>query len=273
MVRFAINHWRGMLSIRSSLIGILIGLGLAIHVLFLLLPETLSITLILVIITIAVLILIWQITGALRFCERNLTGGADVLLYWSCYGISFAITVLLVVDAITLISTTAEIKEPPPAHIPILEVQGQTILIDGLIDFHTNTALLSLLNDPDTKYSTVRLNSDGGRIFAARAIANTIISQGMNTEITGRCASACALIFIAGHHRHLIEGGQLGFHQYQHKSYVKYLNAADEQEKDSAYFRSRGVTDAFIETMFQAKYQDIWFPSRAELLAAGILTD
>lgn len=273
MVRFAINHWRGNLTTRSSLVGVLIGLGLVIHTLYISLPKTLPSILISFIIAVTIIILVWQITGSLRFCERNLRGGADVIFYWGGYGMSFAITLLITVDAITLASTTAVVRKAPPAHIPQLEIQGQTILIDGPIDFHTNTALLALLHDPDAAYTTVRLNSDGGRIFAARAISNAITLQGMNTEIFGRCASACALIFMAGNQRKLHHDAQLGFHQYQHNSYVNVLNAAQEQEKDRAYFRSRGVTDEFIAEMFQAGHQDIWFPSRAELLAAKILTD
>lgn len=273
MHHFAINHWRGLLPTRLSLIGVLIGIGIALHFLFGMLPASLPFTAVAVIVAMAGLILIWQIIGTLRSCERNLKGGGDMILYWGCYAASVAAALVMALNVTSLISATTGANPLPEQHKLQLEVRGDTILIDGFVGFRTHTALLELLEMPKNPYTTLRLNSDGGRVIAARAIGNAVILHDINTEVTGRCASACTLIFLAGKRRHLLEGGQLGFHQYLQTSSVQVLDTADEQEKDRAYFRTRGVSETFIASMFQAKHQDIWFPDRATLAAAGIVTD
>lgn len=273
MFLFIINHWRGLLPPRLSLIGVLVGGGVALHFLFAVLPATLPLVLMAVIILPTGLTLIWQITGTLRSCERNLKGGGDMILYWGCYGASGVVAVVMALNVTSLISTATGANLPPEPHRVELEVQGDTILIEGFIGFRTHTALLALLEVPDNPYTTLRLNSDGGRIFAARVIASTLILHDLNTEVTGRCASACTLIFLAGRQRHLLEDAQLGFHQYLQTSSIRLLDTAQEQQKDRAYFKTRGVSDAFIASMFQAEHQEIWFPDRATLVSAGILTD
>ncbi len=273
MVLFALNHWRGRHPPLLSLTGVLIGLGVVIHVLFGVLPHPLASPLIVLIIIVAIALLIWQITGTLRSVERNLKTGGDMILYWGCYGASLGAALVMAVDLTSLISTTSGANPLPPQQSYALEVQGDTILIEGFIGFRTNTALRALLEGPDVAYTKLRLNSDGGRIFAARAIANALISHDINTEVTGRCASACTLVFLAGKRRHLLDGGQIGFHQYLQTSGVQFLDTVEEQEKDRAYFKSRGVSDGFIAAMFQATHQDIWFPDREELRAAGIITN
>lgn len=60
----------------------------------------------------------------------------------------------------------------------------------------------------------VLLNSEGGMIGPAMDIGRTIKLRGYGTAIykTGSCASACALIWVAGSKRVVFEGGQVGFH-------------------------------------------------------------
>lgn len=273
MHHFVLNHWRGLLSTRLSLIGVLIGLGTVLNLLFATLPTTLPLPAVAVIITLTTPVVIWQVIGTLRSCERNLMGGGDMVLYLGCYMGSLAVALVMILNVTSLISSTTgatPIKVPDRLQ---LQVQGDTILIEGFVGFRTHTALSELLAEPENPYKTLRLNSDGGRVYAARAIANTLISNNMNTEIIGRCASACTLIFLAGKRRHLMGDGQLGFHQYLQTSGVQVLNTIEEQQKDRAFFRARGVSETFIATMFQAEHQDIWFPDRATLMAAGILTD
>jgi hypothetical protein len=60
----------------------------------------------------------------------------------------------------------------------------------------------------------VLLNSGGGSIRPAMDIGRTIKLRGYRTAIhsTGSCASACALIWVAGSKRIIFEGGEVGFH-------------------------------------------------------------
>lgn len=60
----------------------------------------------------------------------------------------------------------------------------------------------------------VLLNSEGGMIGPAMDIGRTIKLRGYSTAIykTDSCASACALIWVAGAKRVVFEGGEVGFH-------------------------------------------------------------
>ena len=62
--------------------------------------------------------------------------------------------------------------------------------------------------------AVVRLNSGGGVIRPAMDIGRTIKLRGYATAIykTDSCASACALIWLAGSKRFKFEGGEVGFH-------------------------------------------------------------
>jgi hypothetical protein len=60
----------------------------------------------------------------------------------------------------------------------------------------------------------VLLSSEGGMIGPAMDIGRTIKLRGYKTAVykSGSCASACALIWLAGSKRVIFEGGQVGFH-------------------------------------------------------------
>lgn len=273
MVQFATQHWRGSLPPLLSLIVVLVGLGGLLHFLLGLAPHPLPLPLTGLIIGLTLAVLVWQVIGTLRSCERAVKIGGDMILYWGCYAASLAVAMVMIVDLTTLVSNTTG-ANPLPEQKPVtLKVDGDAILIEGFIGFRTHTALRSLLEDSKTQYRKVRLNSDGGRIFAARAMANLLILHNIDTEVTGRCASACTLVFLAGTQRKLPQGAKLGFHQYLQTSGIQFLNTSEEQAKDSVYFKSRGVSDAFIADMFQAKHQDIWFPAHRDLLRARVITD
>lgn len=273
MKRFAANHWRGILPVHISLFGGLIGLGVMLHIGLGMLANRLDMFSAGLVIILSAVVLIWQITGTVRSCERHLKSGGDIMLYWGGYGAAIGVALVLAMDATTLVSPPARANPVPPQPQVELRVQGDTILMDGFIGFRSHTALLARLQAPNAAYTTLHLSSRGGRIYAARAIANALISHDINTEVSGLCASACTLIFLAGKQRHLLKGGQLGFHQYLQTSGIQFLDTSEEQQKDRAYFKSRGVSDAFIASMFQAKHQDIWFPSRRDLLRAGVITN
>jgi hypothetical protein len=53
---------------------------------------------------------------------------------------------------------------------------------------------------------------------------------------------------------------------------VQTLNIGEELEKDRSYFATRGVSDDFLDQVFQAGHGDIWFPSHAVLHEAGVTT-
>ncbi len=166
----------------------------------------------------------------------------------------------MIFDATTIISSRTGANPVPAIPTTALIVRGNTILINGEIDFGTYDAIEAILEKPSEPITTVRLDSNGGRIYAARGIARILIWHRLDTEVDKRCISACTLVFLAGNRRKLWEGAQLGFHQYAQASDVPLLDTAEEQEKDRLFLKARGVSDSFLRKMFQAEHNDIWFP-------------
>lgn len=64
------------------------------------------------------------------------------------------------------------------------------------------------------KKAIVDLNSDGGDVKAALAIGAWISINNLATSVAphSTCASACALIWVAGHHRYTSDSASIGFH-------------------------------------------------------------
>ena len=117
------------------------------------------------------------------------------------------------------------------------------------------------------------LDSTGGNICAARAIANTIIGRGLNTHVEQQCYSACTLVFASGKQRSAGTSARFGFHGYAYQSAnpVLYGKIEDHQKKDAAFFSARGINQAFIEQMFTAHPTELWQPSLESLTQASFI--
>ena len=184
-------------------------------------------------------------------------------------------------------------------------VEGDTLVFDMTIEEsgHKFTQQLerydvNLLSDylfehPEIKI--LKLTGPGGFMPAARDMAAKIIEFNLNTVAYGECASACTTIFLAGNKRSLETSAKLGFHrQWVDKEQEElYYNAmketkgwknefdyiawiydvlADNIVKDIEFMESRGVSVDFILKALSKASFDMWEPSRAELTAAGIVT-
>ena len=184
-------------------------------------------------------------------------------------------------------------------------VEGDTLVFDMTIEEsgHKFTQQLerydvNLLSDylfehPEIKI--LKLTGPGGFMPAAREMAAKIIEFNLNTVAYGECASACTTIFLAGNKRSLETSAKLGFHrQWVDKEQEElYYNAmketkgwknefdyiawiydvlADNIVKDIEFMESRGVSVDFILKALSKASFDMWEPSRAELTAAGIVT-
>ena len=165
---------------------------------------------------------------------------------------------------------------------------------DGALDEYDETEVISYLFD-NPQIKTLRVTGPGGYLPTASAIAEYLIRHDINTEAVGECNSACAQIFLGGKTRTLGQGAKLGFHrphlvkerekQFYEENHVKkgwkdrfdygidtYDLAMLHMVKSIEYMLSRGVDIDFILKRYSTSSYDIWYPSKAELLEAGVLT-
>ena len=165
---------------------------------------------------------------------------------------------------------------------------------DGALDEYDETEVISYLFD-NPQIKTLRVTGPGGYLPTASAIAEYLIRHDINTEAVGECNSACAQIFLGGKTRTLGQGAKLGFHRphlvkereekFYEENHVKkgwndrfdygidtYDLAMLHMVKSIEYMLNRGVDIDFILKRYLTSSYDIWYPSKAELLEAGVLT-
>lgn len=165
----------------------------------------------------------------------------------------------------------------------------------GDIAYEDIDALRSILARHDGRLDTLRLTSDGGYIEAAYEMAAIIADYGLKTEVQGECASACAIIFVAGIERRMNKGGRVGLHpsSWGVESMRAYYEdwredsgwkdefafaewVYDEGQRDAnkliTHLLTHGVSADFAVRVVSQGMGTMWYPSRKEMEAAGFLT-
>ena len=163
------------------------------------------------------------------------------------------------------------------------------------INWEDSDILLQILSEnPNIK--TLQLNSLGGLIDPAVYMSDIIIDFELDTHVVGECSSSCAILFIAGEKRTIQRGSWLGFHQgswdkdsikehyeynkaeygwaneFEHSSWI-YKDTQKQIFKDMEYLIERGVEPLFAIKTMKADNEDMWYPRRKELEAAGVIRE
>lgn len=116
----------------------------------------------------------------------------------------------------------------------------------------------------------IELEGGGGEQGEALAMASAIEARNLSTRVTGACFSACTVVFAAGQERLLTANGALGFHAGRsHSVLMEWSKAGSGFE---SYLLSRGINADFIDRVTEVPHEDMWYPTTAELLAAGFVT-
>jgi GYF domain 2 len=116
----------------------------------------------------------------------------------------------------------------------------------------------------------VHLNSIGGRIAEGEQLYKVILDNNLTTFVAAKCLSACTMAFAAGRERVLLHRAVLGFHR---------GSFAGEDFRDSPelagqrrIFTAAGYSPQFIDRALATPSAEMWKPSEAELLSAGVIT-
>ncbi|MEZ5932575.1 MAG: hypothetical protein R3F54_11560 [Alphaproteobacteria bacterium] len=223
------------------------------------------------------IILPWQLVGLWRSSRRHLQEQGDSTT--ATFAQSAVLVALLAAAGIT--ATAAErifmiggepAESPPstPRYALTYLPDDHAILIDGPFDVGLSRDLRAMLAEADDIEAIV-LDSDGGRIFEARGVAKQILDHGLDTYVFGRCRSACTLAFVAGASRKLGTKGTLGFHSYELRAVIGFIDPLEEQEKDKAFFLDRGVSPDFVTRIFETPHDAMWHPDADRLRAADVV--
>jgi hypothetical protein len=287
---FIHKHWLGQYPLSFSFWFIFIFLSLAFHTLGSFCIQQISSihsiqlsALFFYQLTVGLLILPWQVTGLLRSAEHYFKNyGQPVILHSVQATVVIGLMTIMIhfVGQIQSLMFEKNWKDlhfnaaPKEYSIQWHEDEKQ-IILNGMLDFGVTSAVRSfLLTHPNAIGITIE--SKGGQVYEGRGLAALISQHKLNTYSFRYCLSACATAFIGGVERYLGIDGKLGFHQYafdskNQQSFQSFYNIEDEQEKDRTLYRSRNITENFIQQMFKSPNNEIWFPERKTLRQAGVI--
>lgn len=265
-LRYPLAHWRGDIPLLPTILGSLLGLRLVLLWAIPMLPFWSP-----AVMAADMGVFVWQATGTLRAIARQMRTRPSAVAEVSGFA---AVAVAFLVSLPPHLDRIAGMHAVPPPQRPpefSLVIDGATIRLSGPISFSMSAAFAEAL-EQGPGLATLELDSPGGRVIAARSMARLVRERGLDTLVNGDCASACTLVFVAGAQRRIGPGARLGFHGYQHRTYVQLVDVAAEEEKDRAAFLDRGVDPGFVARIFRAGPDEMWFPDHAVLLSAGLAT-
>lgn len=229
------------------------------------------------------IIFAWQIVGVLRTCDRHLAALKSIVWVWAT---QFGIAASIILTLITVYSgfqslflyRQGMLDDDAPERVRAagytltLTDDGHLLHLNGDFEFGITGKVEALLRQHHGVEGIV-LSSDGGQVYEGRGVANLIVGSSLDTYVFGTCKSACATAFIGGATRTLGVNGKLGFHQYRLDAGFAnpLVDAGAEQEKDRRFYADRDIDPGFLRRVFDSPYDEIWFPDRDELLAAGVV--
>src|SRR5450830_1471446 len=153
-----------------------------------------------------------------------------------------------------------------------VRADGRSILLKGGINDDTAERFVKAL-DAAPGVHTVVLHSSGGWVTQGRRLAKIIAGRGLDTYVEQDCASACTIAFLAGRSRAADPAARIGFHAFHSMGSLsdRLTRSTDEKLARETYGKA-GLPPQFIDRIVATKPSDIWYPSHAEMLQAGVLT-
>ncbi len=280
------EHWKGELTLAQSfwVNMFLLSFGFRLLDTFLFQwtppPESLQIWVGLALIYLfAALFLVypWQIVGTWRSSQRheeetNKKGWSRVVRVLIIFGLFGTVGNLLVLaPTLKEMMKIIYFNEGVSEYELSLDLENNLIILNGAIGFGVSRDLDELLQaNPEIK--GIVLNSFGGRLAEGDALGSLIKEYRLDTYSSEQCLSACTVAFIHGKTRSITRNANLGFHSYQNvEDFILSSEISRQQDIHAKLFIENGVSTEFVSKMFDAEFDDMWYPSQDVLLTAGVI--
>ena len=220
---------------------------------------------------------LWSTVGIWRSARQHVArGGSSGWASAARVGVALG-----TIGMIAQLSTTIlpQIKEfaliasgnDPIGNINInVATNGQSVIVRGVLREGSAAEVQKILDAAPGATSLV-LNSAGGRLFEAQQLARAVRIRHLNTYVEDQCASACTYVFLAGKDRASTPNARIGFHQ----PHFPGLDARAQRDMTNAMltiYRGAELPEAFIQHIAKTPPEDMWYPTRDELIAAHVIT-
>lgn len=214
---------------------------------------------------------VWNVAS--RLARRS---GRAVHLFAAKLLVLIGAVALLTVFAIQHRATQAyEMGQIALGHdpVPVVDIEvasdGHSLTLRGTLGEGSAEAVHEAL--AHAPWATlVRLESGGGRVLEAEAIAREIAARQMDTHVDGLCASACTMILLAGQQRSASPGARVGFHRPNFAGVDS--NQLGEGHALMVAYRNAGLGRSFIERVKRTPSSSMWYPSTGELKQQRVIT-
>lgn len=157
-------------------------------------------------------------------------------------------------------------REPGPPPKVVRLPDGHSILFIGGLHEGSSAELKRVLQSAPAVKNLV-LESPGGWLTEAKAIADLVRQRGLDTHVESSCLSACTIVMLAGRNRTAAGGAKIGFH----RSRRLVGDKGKERDLDEIY-KVSGVSQSFIARVNETPTDSIWYPDREELLESHVIT-
>jgi hypothetical protein len=279
---YLVRHWRGELSLPVSywVNGSL--LSVSIMLLFLFMAEVTSdwelrttAFVMLGLMTLLIVLMIWSTVGILRSAGQHAKRGGSA-------GWATAAQVVTCLGALSFVGQLGTKIGPQMNEFAsiafnydslkrveaTLAPDGKSLALQGTIGTGSFEYVQQILNAA-SGVRTLVLDSQGGRLREAEQLAELVRERGMDTYVEGQCASACTYIFLAGKDRAATPNAMIGFHRPSFAGADDYDSGLS---KMLTYYRAAGISERFLDRIRKTKSEEMWNPSRDELIDNGVLT-
>jgi len=151
-----------------------------------------------------------------------------------------------------------------------VSTNGQSVIVIGGFGEGSSAEIKRILDAAPSATSLV-LNSKGGRILEARRLARIVRDRNLDTYVESQCVSACTYVFLAGRDRAATPNARFGFHQPTFPGLDANAQRGVTQDMLDVY-RSAGLPEQFIERISTTPPEEMWYPTRDELIASNVVT-
>lgn len=145
------------------------------------------------------------------------------------------------------------------------------IVVKGDIT-HDSDRLFDRVVQTNPEIKVVQIESYGGYVNEAMAMATLVRSKRLDTVTFEHCASACTLMFVAGGNRYMGPEARFGFHRAGYAGMPASTTLDETDLRMAAFYGSMGAEPEIGLGALATPHRGMWIPSQDVLMAANYAT-
>jgi hypothetical protein len=220
---------------------------------------------------------LWSMFGTAMSALRRLFDGSSIvwsLLALLALGLGTAATVRELGRMVPYLGehwAVAQGKQPTERFEVTLSNDGRIVSFAGGINDGAAAAIDKAIGEAP-RVGTLLIHSPGGWLREGKRMADVVRRYRLNTRVEGECFSACTLVLLAGANRSAGERARIGFHRGRSIGESADDRSGPAEREETELYRSAGLKTDFVKRIVATPNDDIWIPSRQELLREDVLT-